>query len=350
VSIDLGAHAYPTPESAALLYESIVERFEGAPGVARAGVTTHLPLRWIGNGEALRVPGVDEAIAVRFKRVDSGYFETFGIPMVAGRTIARTDRYGAPRVLVINQALAARLAEVGRIKDPIGQMVQLRYADYSNKDWRGDAQIVGVIRSERVAAPWRPDPPVVYVPLTQFPSQTVKLVVRTTTEPAATMPAIREAMRQVAPNVPLGDAATMEQIHDRTFSGTSRPAWLIGAFAVVAAVLAALGLYGVLAHMVAERRREVGIRMVLGARASDVLLQIVRGAMALVGVGLVIGLGGAFAVTRLLESLLFQTSPLDPVAFTLACVCLLLIGVFAALVPAQRAATVHPVVVLREDG
>jgi predicted permease len=350
MSVDLGKHAYPTPESAALLFESLVQRVEGAPGIEGAGLTTHLPLRWIGNGEAVRLPGIDEAIAVRFKRVDSGYFDTFDIPTIAGRSLARTDRYGSPRVVVINQALAARLAEVGRIKDPIGQVVQVRYADYSNNDWKGEAEIVGVIRSERVAAPWRPDPPVLYVPLTQFASDSVKMVVRAHTDPAAAMPAIREAVREVAPNLPLGDVTTMEQVRDRTFTATSRPAWLIGAFAVVAALLAALGLYGVLAHMVTERRREVGIRMALGARSRDVLLQILKGAVVLVAIGLALGLAGAFAVTRVMDNLLFQVSPVDPLAFTLACACLTVIAVVAALIPAQRAAAVHPVAVLRDEG
>ncbi|MEX2264825.1 MAG: ABC transporter permease [Bryobacteraceae bacterium] len=351
MSVDLPLHTYRAPERAVHFYESVAERLQAAPGVAQAGFSTHLPLRWIGNGEGLQVVGVKEMVNVRFKRVDPGYFNTLGIPLLAGRGITRRDRAGAPGVVVINEALAARLAEVAGMKDPVGQAVRLHCPRYIAKGTSpADVEIVGIIRSERVAAPGVPDPPVVYVPLAQVPNPQVKLMVRTQAEPASVMPGIREAVRQIDPNLPLGEIATMQQVRERTLSGASRSAWLIGVFASVAALLAALGLYGVLSHSVTQQRREIGIRMALGARPRDVLSHVLRNALSMIAVGLALGMAGAFALTRVMKSLLFEVSPLDPLALTVACVSMMVVGLLAGFLPASRAARVDPVTTLRDEG
>jgi putative ABC transport system permease protein len=350
VSIDLPVGAYPTPAKAALFYEAVAERLRAAPGVAQASFSTHLPLQWIGNGEGLKPPGAETFTFVRFKRVDPGYFGSLGISVLAGRGIAAQDREGTPRVIVINQALAARLSGAG-LKDPLGKTVRLTYPGYVEKRvFMPEVQIVGVIRSERVASPGSPDPAVVYVPLAQAPSQRVKLIVRTQIGLAAVMPAIRQAVREIDPSLPLADIATMEEVRDRTLSGSSHPAWLIGAFAGVAVLLAAVGLYGVLSHAVTQRRREIGIRMALGARSSDVVSQVLRKALRMVMAGLALGMLGAFALTRVMKSLLFEVSPLDPIALIIACASIALIGLFAGFLPANRAAHVDPVMTLRDEG
>ena len=164
------------------------------------------------------------------------------------------------------------------------------------------------------------------------------------------MPGIREAVRQVDPYLALGDASTLEQVKERGFTGTSRPAWVIGAFATVAALLAALGLYGVLAHSVVEQRREIGIRMALGAHSGDVLSHVLGGAARMSVVGIVLGLAGALGLTRVMETLLFQVSALDPAVLTVACVSMAAIGLLAGWIPARRATRVDPMAVLREDG
>jgi len=351
LAADLPLQAYATPERAVTFYEAVIAHVEGVPGVRRAALSSHLPLQWIGNGEGLQVAGLAEMVNVRFKRVDPGYFAALDIPLVAGRGITEEDRAGGRRVVVINQALAARLAEAAGMTNPVGQTVRLGCPRYATTGVdMADVEIVGIIRSERVSGPGRPDPPVVYVPIGQVPRTDFRLLVRTDLEPAAVVSGIREAIRRVDPNLPLGDIATMQEVRDRTLSGFSRPAWVIGAFAVVAALLTALGLYGVLAHSVTQRRREIGIRMALGARAPDVLKQVLTSAMALVGVGLVLGLAGAFAVRRILGTLLFEISPLDPGALVLASVVMAAIGLIAALLPAGRAARVQPIAVLREEG
>jgi putative ABC transport system permease protein len=213
-----------------------------------------------------------------------------------------------------------------------------------------EVEIVGVVRNERTGALDGEVGPVSYVPLAQVPRYDIKLVVRTHGDPAAALPGIREAVRQVDPNLPLGDVRTMQQIVDRSLTGARQPAWIIGAFAMVAALLAALGLYGVLAHAVTQQRREIGIRMALGAGSREVLAHVLRGALLMVLVGLALGLAGAFALTRVMQSLLFQVSPLDPLALAAACVSMLLIGLLAGFLPAKRAARVDPMAVLRDEG
>jgi len=351
MSVDLPAGAYPTPQKAALFYREAAQRLQAAPGVSEVGFSTVLPLRWISNGEGMFVPGIPEMVHVRFKRVDPGYFDALGIPVLAGRGIAGQDREGTPRVAVINQALAARLEQVARIKNPVGKAVRVSTPGYREMmEFIPEVEIVGVIRSERVSGPGDPDPPVVYVPLAQVPSPGVKLVIRTGAEMAAVMPAIREAVREIDPNLPLGDVATMEQVRDGTLSGASRPAGLIGTFAAIAVLLAAIGLYGVLSHTVTLQRREIGIRMALGAGATDVFSQVLRNALSMVTAGLVLGLLGTFALTRVMKNLLFEVSPLDPVALSIACVAIALIGLLAGFLPARRAATLDPVETLREEG
>jgi predicted permease len=351
MSVDLPAGAYSTPEKAALFYRAAAQRLEASPGVSQVGFSTVLPLRWIGNGEGMFVSGIPEMVLVRFKRVDPGYFRTLGIPVLAGRGIAGEDRDGTPRVAVINQALAARLAEVAHMKDPIGKVVRVSTPGYLEmREFIPEVEIVGIIRSERVSGPGDPDPPVVYAPLAQAPSPQVKLVIRASTEMAAVMPGIREAVREIDPNLPLGDIASMEQVRDETLSSASRPAGLIGAFAAIALMLAAVGLYGVLSHTVTLQRREIGIRMALGAGATDVFSQVLRNALSMVTVGLVLGLLGTFALTRVMKNLLFEVSPLDPVALSIACVAIAVIGLLAGFLPARRAASLDPVETLREEG
>ncbi|MGH9665663.1 MAG: FtsX-like permease family protein, partial [Bryobacteraceae bacterium] len=152
------------------------------------------------------------------------------------------------------------------------------------------------------------------------------------------------------PDLPLGDVITMERVWDRTLSFASRPAWLIGAFAGAAALLAAIGLYGVISHSVMQRRREFGICIALGARPGDLISNVLGSALAMVVAGLAFGLLGVFALTRVMKNLLFEVSPLDPLVLAAACVSMVLIGLLAGFLPANRAVRVDPVATLRDAG
>ncbi len=350
-SLDLPLAAYPTAETAVLFYRTVVERVEAVPGVEQAAVATDLPLQGVRQGEGVNVPGREGGIGVRYKRVDPNYFTALDIRLLSGRGISGQDRAGAPRVVVINETLAARLSEEFDMADPVGQVLNMSTPNFLNSDGSQEqAEIVGIVRNERTSDLNDEQAAVTYVPLAQVPRLQLKLVARTQNEPSSVLPGIREAVHEVDPNLPLADVRTMEQIHEQSLTAAKQPAWVIGAFATVAALLAALGLYGVLAHAVTQQRREIGIRMALGARSSDVLSHVLRGAMSMVAIGLVLGLAGAFALTRVMESLLFEVSALDPVALGVACVAMALVGLFAALVPANRAAGVEPMTVLRDEG
>jgi putative ABC transport system permease protein len=351
LSADLPINAYPSAEHVTTFYDRVVERLNATPGVEHASVSQDVPLEEVRGGEGFRLRGSEERVNVRFKRVDARYFDTLEIPVIGGRGLAATDRDGAPRVIVINQTLASRLRERFAIANPIGQVVTLPAIRYRQPTTLEDMEIVGVIRDERVQSDLSQPPiEVVYVPLAQMPRREINLIVHTAQDPAAAVPAIRAAIREVDPRLAVAEVRTLEQVKERSLASAAAPTWLIGGFAIVAALLAALGIYGVLAHAVGEQRREIGIRMAIGARTADVQWQFVRHAMWMIGLGVLIGLAGAASLTRVTETLLFEVSALDPAAFGIAVASMLLIGVVAALIPARRAAHVDPTTVLRSEG
>jgi predicted permease len=348
-SIDLPTQAYRTPQKAALFYDALTERLRSGTPVEKVGLSTYLPLQWVSNGESIQIPGAQRLLHVRLKRVDPGYFGTLDIPILSGRGITAQDRSGMERVVVINQALAASLANEAGITHPVGKTIRLSSVDYSGTNpLMLDVQIAGVIRSERTSSPGRPDPAVVYVPLAQSPSPNIKILVRTRNEVTSIVPAIRDALHQIDPNLPLGDIATLQQVRDETLSPASRPAWLVGGFAFIAILLAAIGLYGLISHSVTQQRREIGIRMALGARSTDVLSQILRVALLTVLISVAFGLLGTFLLTRVLRGMLFEVSPLDPFMLAAACISMVLIGLLAGFPPARRATRVDPAVTLRD--
>jgi len=349
MSVDLPRDRYPSGTHLAQFYPTLIERIQAVPGVEAASIAGDLPLQGTG-GENLRMPGSDDRLLVRFKRADDGYFPTLGIPVVAGRGFTADDRIGAPYVTVINEALAARLHERFAVANPIGQTVDLPALGFG-PDRRVAMTIVGVIRNERVQSDLRvPAEEIAYVPIAQAPRMQIKLAVRTHGDAAASVPAIREAVRQLDARLALADIRTMEQIWEQSLSGLKEPVWLIGIFALTSALLAAIGLYGVLSHSVAQQRREIGIRMALGAGANDVLSFVARRTLTMVGLGLAAGVAGAVALTRVTSSLLFEVSARDPWALAAGALGMGAIALVAALIPARVATRVDPTTALRSDG
>ena len=355
MSADLSLTGYPDQASAARFIEDVGDRLRALPGVERAAVSTDVPLLGVRQGDAMGIPGTEDGVGVRFKRVDPEYFATLDIPVIAGRGFTRYDRAGAPRVVVVNETLARRLAErlkLGDAKTVVGRTFRLVAPSYENRGQTGtvgDVEVVGVIRDERVSDLGSITPDVAYVSIAQSPRREIKFIVSTLGEPSGMVPQIREAVRALDPRLPLGEVRTMEEVKQLTLSGRTEPTWIIGSFAIVAVLLAALGFYGVLSHAVNQRRREIGIRMALGANAVDVLTQIFRNAAAMIAAGLAAGLLGAFGLTRLVKSLLFEVSAFDPLVLAVATATMIVIGLLATLVPAGRAARVDPVSALRAD-
>jgi predicted permease len=349
MSVDLPTAAYPDPQRATRFFEEVVERVRAVPGVEQASLAQDVPLQGVHWGEGMGLSR-SEGFGVGVKLVDPWYFGTFDIPVESGRGIEAQDRAGRPRVVVINEEVARHLSQQFGMANPVGRTMLMDLPGYGPiPESVVNVQIVGVIRSERTGGLQAQQGLVAYVPLAQVPRQDIKLVVRTRIEPAAVMPGIREAVRQVDAHLPLGDVRTMEQVKEQSILWLKQPTWVVGAFAGVAALLAALGLYGVLAYAVTERRREIGLRMALGAQQGHVLSQVLRNSFSMLIVGLAAGLGGALALTRVLKSLLFNVSALDPDALSVACVLITLIGMLAAWIPARRATQVDPIVELRQE-
>ncbi len=349
MSLDLARDRYPSGTHAAAFYGSLVERLQAIPGVVSASVSGDVPLEGTGS-QNLTMPGREDRLLVRFKRADHGYVATMRIPVVAGRGFTADDRAGAPYVVVINEALAFRLKDRFGVANPVGQAVELPAIGLGLES-RALMTVVGIIGNERTHGDLRvPIEEVAYVPIAQGPRLWIKLSVRTRAEPTAAVPAIRDAIRELEPRLALADVRTLTQIRDRSLSGLREPVWLIAIFATLSALLAALGLYGVVSHSVAQQRREIGIRLALGARSNDVLSMVVRNALTMVIVGLVIGLAGAAALTRVTSSLLFEVSALDPFAFVSASLAMATIGMVAALIPARRATRVDPTTAFRSEG
>lgn len=347
-SIDLPLAAYPDAERAAAFYAALAERVGSVPGVERVGLSQDVPLGGAG-GENLRVPGREGQMLVGFKRVDAGYFETLDIPVLAGRGLRPEDREGAPRVIVINQELSRQLASRYDVTNPVGAKVTLASPHYDGGTGRVEDLIVGVIQDERISRDLRSArQPAAYVSLAQIPQRQIKLIVRVA-DLAHVMPGVREAVRQLDPQLALARIETMEQIKTRSLAGATQPTWLIGAFALVAALLAALGLYGILSHTVSQRRQEIAIRVALGAGPSRVLGDVLRRAIVVIGIGLTIGTVGALSLARVLRSLLFNVSPLDPIAFASAALVMAAIGLLAAWIPAARATRVDAMTAMRTD-
>ncbi len=348
MAIDLPWARYPSGHYWAAFYPLLMERVKAIPGVESASISGDVPLEGTG-GENLRLPGGDERLLVRFKRADADYFATMGIPVLSGRGFTDGDRIGSPYITVINEALARRLESRFGMKDPLGRALDLPALGFG-PDQRATMTIVGIIGNERVRSDLRvPPDEIAYVPIAQAPRMRVKLSVRTLGGAAAVVPAIRGALDEIDPLLAIADIRTLEDIWRRSLSDLVEPVWMIGLFAAVAALLAGIGLYGVVANSVAQQRREIGIRMALGARSADVLSLISRHVLATIAAGLAIGLAAAAALTRVMRSLLFEVSALDPAAFATAAVAMALIGTVAALIPAARATRVDPTVALRSE-
>ena len=348
MSVDLSRGRYPTRAHLTAFYRTIVERLENAPVIEVASISGDIPLEGTG-GEFLMMPGREERLLVKFKRADPGYFSTMGIPVVAGRGFTMNDDASAPLVTVINEALAERIESFFGVTVKPGAVVNLPVLGQGTTR-RTLMSIAGIIRNERIQGDLRlENDPVAYVPMAQAPRLQVKLSARTSGAPAAAMPVIRDVIRDVDPMLAIADVRTMEQVRERSLSGLKEPAWLIAIFAVLSAILAALGLYGVVSHAVAQQRREIGIRMALGAQSNDVLSLVVGHVMVTIVGGLVVGIIAAAGAMRVTASLLFEVSALDPSAFVIAAAAMTTVGFVAALIPASRATRVDPTTALRSE-
>jgi putative ABC transport system permease protein len=327
---------------------TLAERTGALPGVTSAAVASAAPLGegssyWafsIAGAEPLPPDAVQDAAIFR---TSPGFFKTLRIPLLRGRSYDAGDREGSAPVAVINRTMAERYWP-GR--DPIGARITFDDPADTALTWMTVVGIVGDVHEESLS---RPVYPQVYLPLAQVPGRSLMVAVRSAGDPSALVPALRRAVRTIDPDLPLFQVATMEE---RVSASLARPrinAVLLGGFALTALLLAAIGIYGVIAYGVVQRTRELGIRVALGARATDVLRMVIRQGMRPVLLGVTLGLAGALAGTRVLRSLLFGVGPFDPTAFGLVTLFLLLVALAATWLPARRAGRSDPMTALRVE-
>ncbi len=346
----LPASRYQSTAERDAFQQQVLERVRALPGVERAGYTSFAPLTFEGGRSVVFVEGrprPEQADILRHvaanRGVSAGYFETLGIPLVSGRLIDERDVSGALATVVINETLA-RKEWPG--EDPIGQRVQMGAGD---GDWM---TVVGVVRDVQEMGLDVPAEAQIYVPFHEVTTPFMwprQLVLRTAGDPLSLAPAVRRAIWDVDPDQPVSSMRAMSEVLDAELGSRDTQLTLIGTFALLALVLAATGLYGVLSYTVSQSKGEIGLRMALGAQPTTVIAAVVREAVvvALVGVGL--GLVAAVASTQVIASFLYGVSPTDPTTAAAVAGVLLAVTVLAAFVPARRAAGVDPAVTLRAD-
>ena len=329
-----------------LFYQAALERVEALPGVESSGITTALPVEggfgpYNGVYAEGRPPATQaEQIPAVRRSVSPGYFEAMGIPLLRGRTLRDSDVNDAPLVAVISRSLADTLFPS---EDPIGQSVVYPW------DPLVLFEVVGVVGDVRLGDLDDDMFSTIYWAISQHERLNAKLVAKTSGDPSALAPALRAAIREIGPNVPITSIRPMSDVVSASMAQNRFRTIVFGAFAAVAILLAALGLYGVLAQLVGRRTHELGVRMVLGADRLDILKRVLVQGTKLTLAGLALGLAGAAATTRVIKGMLFGVESLDPATFVGATAFLGVVALAAALLPAWRATRVDPVDSLRSE-
>ncbi|HEV3469190.1 MAG TPA: ABC transporter permease [Pyrinomonadaceae bacterium] len=350
VRTQLAPNRYGEHARRSAFYDEVLARVKNLPGVEAAGYTTAVPLVWKGGANGLTVEGREEQPGVAWnanhRQVSPDYFRAIGIALRQGRPFTARDDEGAPPVAVVNETMAARFWPG---ESPLGRRVMIGAPD-SGFPW---VTVVGVVADVRQMGADAPVKPEMYIPHRQaaaFPSFAPRdLVVRTSGAPSSLVPAVRRAVREVDPLQPLSYVRTMDEVLGRETAQRRTGMVLLTAFAGLALLLAALGIYGVLSYFVVQHTPEIGVRVALGARAEDVLRLVVGKGMALALAGVGLGLVGALALTRLMRSLLFEVNATDPLTFAALALLLTLVALVACLVPARRATKIDPMEALRYE-
>ncbi len=334
---------YNQRPAVARFYEDVVERLRRAPGVTGASAVSAMPLHNVGAASALpftvagQPPPPTEDPLADVRIVAPGYFETMKIALLAGRYLDERDVETRPRTSVINQTMARRYFPEG---SPIGQVIQNPH---------GKSEVVGVVGDVHNEGLESEPKKQVYLPMRQSPSAGMALVARTDGDPGAFAGTIQRVIWEVDPQQPIYELSTVDQILARAVFLPRLSTTLLALFALAALLLAALGIYGVLSYSVGERTKEIGLRLALGASASDAVGLVMRHSVALVAIGGGVGLVGSVLLARSLAGVLYGVGPFDLPAFASAAVVLLLAGVLASLLPALRTTRVDPMVALREQ-
>ena len=329
-------------------YNQVIEKVSAIPGVQDAGLINTLPLDK-GPTTGFRVEGrpvltPDKWPMVNYRAVSPNYFRAMGIPVVQGRAYTERDNSNAPAVMIINQQTAR---EIFPDENPVGKRITFGNVDQNQQPvW---FEIVGVVANVRSLELREESQSEIYFSSLQDYWAAMSLVVRSTVEPASLSAAVRQAVNEVDKSVPVSQVKTMDKVVSESITQPRFNLFLLVLFSTVAMLLSAAGIYGVTAYTVSQRTRELGIRLALGAQVGDVLKMILAQGMAVIGVGLVLGLAAAFGLMRLLRSLLFGIGENDPLTFVAITIVLLIVALIACYIPARRATKVDPLEALRAE-
>jgi predicted permease len=345
MSMDLQLQGYTEP-AGRNFSRQLLDRVRTLPGIVSASMTDELPLGG-GARRAITIEGYTaqpgESTEVNSSSVAPGYFETLGVPLLRGRAFNEQDREGSPGVAIINEAFARRYWPG---QEPIGKRIQMGVAR-SGANESPYLEVVGVVKDGKYVTLGEEATPFFYLNLAQLYQSSPTLIVRTRGNPSDYLAAVRGEVAALDKSLPLYDVKTMRQHLGLALLPARLAGNVLGVFGLVALVMAAAGIYGVMAYSVAQRTREIGVRMALGASAGAVLRLVTKQGMKLTLVGIVIGLAASLALTRLMKSLLFGVSATDPLTFVVVALLLIVVALLACYVPARRAAKVDPMVALR---
>lgn len=346
-TIALNAERYREPEQAVGFFRRFLDELQRAPGVAAAGITSSLPLSGHNQGiymlaESGAVTRLADAPIVWFRRVSAGYFRAMEIPLLRGRLFDASEARNA-RTVIVNQQMASRYWPG---EDPIGRRIRVPARDpQAPAPWLTVVGVVGSIHHMALATPAEPE---VYLFYVDTPFRTAAVAVRTTLDPDSLAPLMSRTARAIDPEQALSGVRTLDAALYNATSTERVSATLLTLFAVIAVALAVVGLCGVTSYLVDQRTHEIGVRMALGARRGDVLRLVFREGLAATAIGVVLGLAGALAASRVIASMLFGVSAWDPLAFAGAPM-LLVLGALAGIwLPARRAVAIDPLAALRE--
>ncbi|MBI1176580.1 FtsX-like permease family protein [bacterium] len=349
-SVTFRGERYAKGEARIAFFHGVKEQLQNLPGVTDVAVISHLPLSGNENMSYFFIEGAEppkpghEPLA-EHRIVSSDYFQTMGVSLVRGRTFGESDSQGKPLVAVVNETFAHTFFPAG---DAIGKRIRLK--DANENEW---CQIVGIVHDVRAMALDINPTPGYYFAYSQFPNywDEMTVVVRglAAASPAATEDVLRHEMKAVDPAMPVANFQTIENLVSNAMAQPRFGSLVLGLFAATALLLTIVGLYGVVAYTVSQRFRELGIRVVLGARRNEINRMVLKQGMRPVLVGLALGLAAALGLSRLLSSLLFEINPADPATFLAAIVILISVTTLACWLPARRASLVDPMEALRNE-